>query len=143
MYASKTSVPIERSQAEIRKILSKYNASGFAFGEQGERSIVMFEMEGRRIRFILPMPQVPSPNATLASVRTYEQLCRSRWRSLVLAIKAKLECVDSGIATLEEEFLAHIMLPNGQSVGQAMIPQIGSAYASGKMPPLLGYGGAP
>ncbi len=140
-YAEKTSVPVDRSQGEIKKILAKYGASGFAYGEQGNRSVVMFEMAARRIKFILPMPNPPSPNATQASIKTYEQLCRSRWRCLVLAIKAKLECVESGITTLEQEFMAHIVLPNGRTVGEVMTPQIESAYGNGKMPPLLGYGG--
>jgi hypothetical protein len=139
-YAEKTSVPIDRSQAEIKRILSKYGATGFAYGEQGTRAVVMFEMAARRIKFILPMPNPPSPNATQASIRTYDQLCRSRWRCLVLAIKAKLECVESGITTLEQEFMAHIVLPNGKTVGEAVIPQIGQSYQDGKMPPLLGYG---
>ena len=88
MYASKTKVPINRSQQEIQKILTKYKANSFAYGEQGNVAVVMFEMEGRRIRFNLPMP---SP-----TVRGYEQKSRARWRCLVLAIKAKLECVESG-----------------------------------------------
>jgi hypothetical protein len=142
-YASKTSVPVDRSQGEIRKILTTYGASGFAYGEQGTRAIIMFQMMDRRIKFTLPLPNKPSERATQASIKTYDQLCRSKWRSLVLAIKAKLECVESGIATLEQEFLAHIMLPNGQTVGEATIPQIAQSYSSGKMPPLLGYDSLP
>jgi hypothetical protein len=138
-YATKTAVPVDRSQAEIRKILTKYGAAGFAYGEQGPLNIIMFEMQGRRIKFILPMPNKPSGNATNATIKTYDQMCRTRWRALVLAIKAKLECVESGITTLEQEFLAHIVLPNGQMVGEAMAPQIAQSYSSGKMPPLLGY----
>ena len=138
-YAEKTSVPIDRSQAEIRKILGKYGASCFAYGEALDVSMIMFEMKGRRIKFLLPMPQKPSDRATQASIKTYEQLCRSRWRCLVLAIKAKLECVESGITTLEQEFMAHIVLPNGSTVGQAVLPQIDQSYRDGRMPPLLGY----
>ncbi len=138
-YAEKTSVPIDRSQSEIKKILSKYGAEGFAYGENGTTSVVMFEMAGRRIKFILPMPKSPSEHATQASVKTYDQMCRSRWRCLVLAIKAKLECVESGITTLEQEFMAHIVLPNGNTVGAVMLPQIEKAYSDKKMPPLLGY----
>ena len=138
-YASKTSVPIDRSQGEIQKILSKYGASGFAYGQQGPLSVVIFEMQGRRIEFILPMPNTPSKGCTKSSQNTYDQLCRSKWRSMVLAIKAKLECVDAGITTLEQEFMAHIVLPNGATVGQVMLPQIAQAYQSKEMPPLLGY----
>jgi hypothetical protein len=138
-YATKTKVPTGRSQVEIQKILTKYGASGFAYGQQGPLSVVMFEMQGRRIKFILPMPQPPSNRDTQSQKNHYEQLCRSKWRSLVLAIKAKLECVESGITTLEQEFMAHIVLPNGLTVGQAVLPQLEQSYKDGKMPPLLGY----
>lgn len=141
MYAEKTSVPIDRSQAEIKKILGKYNATHFAFAEGPGNAMIMFEMQGRRIMFKLPLPQRQhSANATQASIKTYDQLCRSRWRSLVLGIKAKLECVASEITTLEQEFMAHIVLPNGQTVGDVMHDQIDSAYKNNKMPPLLGMG---
>lgn len=138
-YAENTSVPIDRSQAEIKKILSKYNASGFAYGESLDVSVIMFEMKGRRIKFLLPMPIKPRPNSTQQAFKKYDKLCRSRWRCLVLAIKAKLECVESGITTLEQEFMAHIVLPNGTTVGQVMTPQIEQAYNNNQMPPLLGY----
>lgn len=139
-FAAQTRVPVDRSQSEIKKILSKYGASGFAYGEQGARAIVMFEMASRRIKFVLPMPQPPREQPTQAAVKGYEQLCRTRWRCLVLAIKAKLECVESGITSLEQEFMAHIVLPNGQTVGEAVLPQIAQSYNDKKMPPLLGYG---
>lgn len=139
-YAENTKVPIDRSQAEIKKILQKYKATGFAFMENTTMSVVLFEANFKRVKFVLPMPQSPSKNATQASIKTFEQLCRARWRCLVLAIKAKLESVESGITTFEQEFMAHIVLPNGQTVGDVMIPQIESSYQSGKMPPLLGPG---
>lgn len=138
-YAEHTSVPIDRSQGEIRRILAKYGASGFAYGENEATSMVMFEMASRRIKFVLPMPEKPQRNCIVKDQNKYDQQCRSRWRCLTLAIKAKLECVESGITTLEQEFMAHIVLPNGSTVGQVMLPQIEQAYESKKMPPLLGY----
>jgi hypothetical protein len=143
-YAEATRVPIGRSQEEIKKILTKYGATGFAFGEQTGKAVVMFEMASRRVRFILPIPlkgTYRDKRGILLNQERLEQLKRSRWRSLALAIKAKLECVESGIATLEEEFLAHIVLPNGHTMGEVSIPQIAKSYENGKMPPLLGYEG--
>jgi hypothetical protein len=72
-----------------------------------------------------------------ASSKRYDQECRQRWRALLLVIKAKLEAVESGIACFEEEFLAHIVLPNGQQVGQWLRPQLAFAYERGNMPPML------
>lgn len=140
MYAENTAVPIDRSQGEIRKILDKHKATSFAFGEQGNMAVIMFELKGLRIRFNLPMPTKPTHNQSVTNMKKYEQACRSKWRCLVLAIKAKLECVDNSITTLEQEFLAHIVLPNGSTVGTEIIPKLDQMYKSGNMPPLLGPG---
>ena len=45
--------------------------------------------------------------------------------------------VASGITTLKEEFLAHMVLPDGQTVGQWLLPQVAAAYDSHQMPPML------
>ena len=67
-----------------------------------------------------------------------EQACRSRWRALALAVKAKLEAVAIGITTFEDEFMAHIVMPDGLTVGEHVRPRIASAYESGQVTPLLG-----
>ena len=73
--------------------------------------------------------------------KAWEQAQRSAWRALNLVIKAKLESVKAGIFTFEQEFLPHILLPNGQTVGEFMVPQIETAYQGGQMPPLLAAAG--
>lgn len=45
-YAINTAVPIDRSKAEIGRILAKYGATSFVYGEQGPLSVVAFEMAG-------------------------------------------------------------------------------------------------
>ncbi len=52
-------------------------------------------------------------------------------------IKATLEAVESGITTFEEEFLAHIVMPDGMTVGNHVRPTIAAWYAGGTMRPLL------
>ena len=70
----------------------------------------------------------------------WEQACRQHWRSLLLIILAKLEAVESGITTLESEFLANIVLPYGGTVGQWLTPQMEEAYAVGRVPPTFAEG---
>ena len=53
---------------------------------------------------------------------------------------AKLEAVESGITTIEDEFLAHTLLPDGTTAGDWMRPQIAAAYDTGAMPPMLALG---
>ena len=153
-YAADTSVSSEKSQAEIRTILNRYGAKKFGYLEEEERAAIVFEIQDRRIRFILPLPSRTSrefthtpERDTLRSVeaqhKAYEQAIRQRWRALTLAIKAKLEAVESGIATFEDEFMAYVVLPTGQTVGEWMHPQIAASYESGKMPPLMLGAGEP
>lgn len=146
-YAESTSVSSDKSRAEIERTLSRYGATSFMYGWQQDRAVVAFEMQGRRVRFLLPMPDRADREFTLTPTgkkrsetqaqAAYEQATRQRWRALALVIKAKLEAVESGITEFEEEFMAHIVLPNGQTVGEHMVPQIARAYESGRMPALL------
>ncbi len=139
MYDKSTSVSIDRSQAEIKKLLSKHGASAFMFAEGHGKASIVFEMKKKRIIFKLPLPSQPSEHATQASIKTYDQICRSKWRALVLCIKAKLESVQNEITTFEEEFLAHIVMPSGERFGDFAIPRIESSYNEGRMKPLLDW----
>ena len=146
-YAENTSVPVSSSKSEIESTLDRYGATGFGYMIQGDRAAVMFEASGKRVRFVLPFPDRESlefkktptgrPRKGDAVNSAYEQEVRRRWRALALAIKAKLEAVDTGITSFEEEFLAHIVMPNGQTVAETAIPALNDAYATGKMRPLI------
>lgn len=144
-YASSTDVDVGRSRNEIERVLARYGAEQFMFGWNERSSVVEFIDHGRRVRFLLPLPPLVEFRVTTrgrarkdaAAQRAREQAIRQRWRALLLVIKAKLEAVDAGITTFESEFLAHLVLPNGQTVGQWAAPQLASVYDSGAMPPML------
>lgn len=147
-FAEDTKVTPEKSRAEIEATLSRYGATAFMFGTTQERAVIMFECRGRRVRFEIALPRpddpefIKTPNRGIVrSPQQRQQACeqaiRQRWRALALVIKAKLEAVETGITEFEEEFLAHIVLPNGQTVGRWMLPQVAEAYERGTMPPLL------
>lgn len=143
-FASDTTVTAERSMAEIMGVLKKYGAKKYAFVDEAEQIGVAFEMRDRRVRFVLALPKpgevrvkVNQTNATRVSQSAYEQAIRQKWRALLLAIRAKLESVESGIETFEEAFLAQLVLPSGETMGQWAVPQIEQAYLGRLMPPLL------
>jgi hypothetical protein len=145
-YAEGTQVSAERSQAQISETLRKYGATGFMYGWEGDKAVIGFVAHGKHIRFILPLPtgaheftrtEAGRSRTTIQAKAAYEQEIRRRWRALLLAIKAKLEAVESAIATFEEEFLAHIVMPDGATVADHLLPQIEQAYATGKLPPRL------
>ena len=95
---------------------------------------VQFVAHQRIVRFTVSLPD---PKKFRDDQRR-EQEDRRIWRSLLLVIKAKLESVNTGIATFEQEFLNNIVMPNGRTVGEIVLPQIAESYASGKMPLALG-----
>lgn len=153
-YAEQTSVSSEKSRAEIERTLTRYGADGFAYGWDGDRSMIQFRAHDRLIRFLVELPSkddddfIYTPTGRSRSeaqaYAAWEQACRQRWRALALVVKAKLEAVEAGISEFEEEFLAHVVLPDGTTAGQWMRPQIASAYDTGRMPamlPALGAGG--
>lgn len=147
-YAENTSVSSEKSRSEIERTLQRYGATGFAYGWETDKAIIAFKLKDRHIRFTLTMPDRKSNeisrtpgkgwSRSLESQNTaYDKAVRQRWRALALIVKAKLEAVDSGIVTIEEEFLAHIILPDNRTVSEWVAPQIEKAYLSGQMPKLL------
>ena len=149
-YAEATKVSSSDSRAEIERTLSRYGATGFMYGWEGNQALVAFKMNDRHVKFVLPMPPKSEFSTTPSRgwarspeqvEKAWEQACRQRWRALALVVKAKLEAVAAGITVFEDEFLAHIVLPDGQTAGQWIKPQLAVAYESGQMPPLLPYYG--
>jgi hypothetical protein len=153
-YAAQTTVSAEKSRAEIENILKRYGASHFGYASTPEKAVIGFQANGRMIRFSLPMPTVADfkrykrrQTDSWTSTRTdtqaqaaHEQAQRQRWRALTLCIKAKLEAVEAKISTFEEEFMAQIVLPNGETMAEHALPYIAQAYEQKSMPPLLGFG---
>lgn len=146
-FAADTNVSAEKSRAEIERTLHRYGADQFMYGWEQENAVVGFRILNRMVRFALKMPTKDEYSHTptgrkrdeKATYSAWEQACRQRWRALNLVIKAKLESVDCGIMTFEEEFMANIVLPDGKTVSEFMLPQIAVAYEQGEMPKMLPY----
>lgn len=147
-YAADTSVSSELSRLEIEKTVIRYGATDFAYAMAGGRAMVAFVMGGLQIRFTLSLPDRNARQFTHTESRgaartpenaqkEWEQACRQRWRALLLVIKAKLEAVECGISCIEDEFMAHIVLPGGATCGDFMRPQIERAYELGAPPRML------
>ncbi len=151
-YAENTKVPVAKSRAEIESTLTRYGADQFLLGWENSTAassaMIGFRLGGKQVKFLVPLPDKDDNEFRLTpSTRrerkpddryaAWEKACRQRWRAVALILKAKLEAIESGITTIEREFLADIVLPDGKSVGNWLLPQIEEAYATGKMPNLL------
>lgn len=147
-FAENTSVSTEKSRAEIETVLRRYGATGFLSGYDTDKAFIAFMMKDRHVKFFMKTPDPAERRFTHSHRGTHkrsvdgahdawEQACRQSWRALALVIKAKLEAVAAGITVFEDEFLAHIVLPDGLTVAQHIKPMIGRAYESGDVPKLL------
>jgi hypothetical protein len=149
-YAADTTVTVAKSREEIENTLRRYGADGFMFAEDRGTVTVMFRLQGRIIRFKLEMPARDDSRFTTymrgsmryayadsAALKHWEQACRQKWRALALVIKAKLEAVSAGITTIEDEFLAHTVLPDNTTFGEWAKPRLKEAYELGHMPTTL------
>ena len=129
-YAEKTTVSVSKSRVEIEDLIRKHGADQFVSGYSGNRVMIGFTAYGRQVRFMVEIPVGKNQKDT-------EQLERQRWRALLLVIKAKFEAIDSGVSCFDDEFLAHIVLPDGKTCGDYMVPQLEAVYETGQMPALL------
>lgn len=145
-YAENTTVSSEKSRNEIERTLMRYGADQFAYMSGRDGAAVAFVANGKQVRFTITLPnrserrfthtptgQVRADSTALAE---YEKAVRQKWRALALVVKAKLEAVDAGIVTFEQEFFAHLVLPGGQSVYEHVSPAVEQAYLGNTRPML-------
>lgn len=112
--------------------MRKQGADGFSYAWTATHDKLEFAWQGKHIRFLLPRfadadvkKRHPRARWTpLQLQQAHEQADRQRWRALLLVIKAKLEAVESGIAIFEQEFLAFVVLADGRTVGDCVVPRL-------------------
>ncbi|MBN1574536.1 MAG: hypothetical protein JW984_15170 [Deltaproteobacteria bacterium] len=143
-YAKRTEVPISKTKGEIEGLLEKYGAAGVNMGQLTKdgktMALIQFVMNNLMVRIAFRLPEESEFSKTRTGQRRNKRLVEAEckrerkriWRAVLLVIKAKLEAVESNITTFEEEFLSFLVLPDGQRVGDLVIPRL----ASGELPML-------
>ncbi|VXC50912.1 conserved hypothetical protein [Arthrobacter sp. 9AX] len=132
------------SREHIRQALVDYGATDVVFSQRGNRSALAFRGAGRQFRIVVSLPESDGSVTTLgdtaegplreAKGKMLERANRRFWHALSLSIDAKLGAVAAGIASLESEFLAHVVLPGNRTVLDELEPVIDFAYRSGRRP---------
>jgi hypothetical protein len=126
-FAARTRVPIDKTKADIERLVKRYGAKGFASGWHNDAARIEFVCHNRHIRFTVVVPQG-------------EQAARQKWRALLLLVKAKLEAVDAKIASFEEVFVGEIVMPGtGKTIWETVREPIRLNYEGKKPTPLLGF----
>lgn len=114
-YVRGASVTAAASQSEIQQMLMASGATGLRWSREDGRAAISFGAGPRRFRIVLVLPHTAGglpPRGTLyAAAKASQDLARQRWRQLSLLIRAKLDAVDSGITTFDQEFLGYLLGP--------------------------------
>lgn len=138
MAYESTTVPVEKSQGEIRKLLSGHQAAQFAFGEETDLAgvrwaAVSFAHGGYAVRIRVPHKPVDRRMIELrfskARTRTRAEIehelaekeARRIWRVMAWNLKARLVAVEENVETFAEAFLAHLIDP---ATGQTVFEQL-------------------
>ena len=132
-YASKTEVPVSRSQAEVQKMLLELGAERLAIIHMEYGVELVFRIRGTSYR--ITAPDLPPARDTQAARQQGE---RSSWRALVLLVKAKKVAIDQNITTIEREFMADTVMPDGSTLIEHHAAIVTHNYKHDG-PPLLGF----
>ena len=161
-FAEGTEVQVSKTKTELDELLARHGATQRTVGEDDEqgRAVVVFGMAGRHVRLEIALAPDGLPDPTKQTyeqkaecprgwsswtvggrkewvTQRREQFAREAWRRVLLVTKAKLELVAEGCSTLEREFLADVLLPDGRTVHEALREGLAKSYLDGSLPPLL------
>lgn len=133
-YAEDTKVPVAKTRQDIEAALRRAGASRIVSMDEVESALIVFMLSDRLMRIVVPI-----------AAETSRQERAAIWRGLFMVMKAKLVAIDRGISSVDQEFLADIVLPDGQTVGRWFEPGLRLAFQRGIMPthPLMIEGPKP
>jgi hypothetical protein len=143
-YTRGDSISVGASREHIERSLLTFGATDVLFSQRGHLNAVSFRACGRQFRMVLPLVQAKGRGTVPDGVsavpgrdviaKVLELDARRFWHALAVVTDAKLAAVTAGVATLESEFLAHVVLPGNRTVMDELEPVIASAYRSGERP---------
>lgn len=144
-FAKNTKVSPERTIEEIKCTLRRYGVEDFGHLESKSQAAFGFKVDNLAIQISVALPSIDDDSVRLtasglerpdeACQRELEQQIRTRWRALLLAVKAKLEAVEAGISTVEQEFMAFVVV-DGRPLGELVIPELKQAAIENRRPRL-------
>lgn len=159
MAYSNTQVTTEKSQGDIRGLLSKHGAERFSFSEgdyDGQWWVgVEFVHNNHLVRIAAPLKTLEERdlNGKVRRARTKtredfirehnEQEGRRIWRVIYWSLKSRMEAVEEGLETFEQAFLSHLVDPGtNQTLWNSIRPHVesGKMHIGARGLPALGAG---
>lgn len=142
-YAKNTKIDVFKTQGDILGLLRTHKANRFLLDWEENR--IGFQINGRSVLMKIEMPNrndkqfnyYPSGKEIFdddISEQKYKQGIKSRWRALYLIIKAKFVAIESGVSTIDNEFMPHFILKNGRTLSEHILPQLDQPDMFPKLP---------
>jgi hypothetical protein len=142
MAYDRTSVAITKSQEEIRKLIMAHKGFGVAFVSEHDPQGEMPPQEGFHAKVMIEnKPYSVRIVATLKKSRDMDKEARRVWRVLYYHMKSVFEAADSGVMEFRELMLPYILMPNGTTISENILPQL-DAKLAGNPERLLSAGNA-
>jgi len=140
-YAEGTKVSVHSSQMELKKLVDRYGGNGFFFSEEDHRAVVGCRIRGVFLKFSITR-RPPDEFLRTAAGRlrppcqrraACAQEYRRQWRALLLFLKGGLEATvgEDPDMPFEKVFLPFTVMPNGDTVDEAVREQVQHAYRTG------------
>ena len=139
-----TEVPVWKSQGEITRLVMSKGGSGIGFmtapPREGIEARVAIQGADYVVRIWALCREAPAkrrmgnrswPEPTTAAWRAQfaEQERRRIWRVLYYYLKNAFECADSGVVELREILLPHIVMPDGATIADHILPRMAEAVS--------------
>ena len=104
-YAENTQVSPEKSRAEIEAILRRYGANGFmnAQDDENHRAMLGFKVQGRAVKFILPMPD-PNDKKYFRDGRNHSRTPSQRQDAYEQDVIANVKALSGALKTIQGAF---------------------------------------
>ena len=145
-YAESTTVPVEKSQAELKATLSKYGCTHFGLLEEPGGATVLFKLNELPFRIRVDLPRQDEERFLVKvhaqtkrktdltpeeAHKRWEQACRQTWRVILLIIKANLEATEMGIMRPEQALMPFLLTGTGKTVAEEIFPRMNDLSAKG------------
>lgn len=142
-FAEGTTVELETSVSQIVTMVRRAGGERVGQFHDNDKYHVWFTLDERQMRFSVPLvleysgPSRSGNGRAIDQRKWIDQRNRQKGRALMLVIKAKLESVESGVETLEQAFLANIVMADGKTVYERIQEPLAIEYAGGVPDTLL------
>lgn len=129
-YAEGTEVPVSRSIDQIKAELKKVGADEIGVMETAKQSWLVFAI--RHVRYRITTGEIVVPRG-----KDPAREARRQWRAILLLVKAKVVSIVEKISTVEREFMADAVMPDGSVLADHAPRLIEHAYKENGPPKTL------